>query len=54
MEEIVYQRSGGKKVTLPKGYNVNDLQGQMKSGGVKISFVGEQIVVSVPGYIEPR
>jgi len=52
MKEIKYQRSCGKIVALPKGYNVNDLQGQMRSGGAKISFVGEQIVVSVLGIYE--
>jgi hypothetical protein len=50
MKEITYKRPGGEEVTLPRGYNVNELDGQMNASGIKISFVGEQLVVSIPGY----
>jgi len=49
-KQIRYQRSGGKVITLPKPYNVNELTGQIRSGGVEISFVGGQLVVNVPEY----
>jgi hypothetical protein len=52
MKEIRYERPNGKVVKLPKGYNVNELTSQMKSGDVKVSFVGEQIIVSIPGIYE--
>ena len=55
MKKIRYERPNGEIIELPKGYNVNELNGQIKSGGGEVLLLGGEIVFLPPGlYKESR